>query len=109
MKSVINVLEVRNNLYDEDEKYDGNDKKEGVQYLQYKTDIDSDLQAILLKLKLLKGVALLELATGSGGQDAMLFPSELFQLYESYANYKDWEDKIVSVEKSDMRGIKNAN
>lgn len=119
IKPIINVLEVRTNLHDNIEalsKRKSDDKnvmemikKEGLSYLQRMTDVDRDLQAILLEPKLTEGMVLLEVTAGSGGTEAMLFASELFQMYESYANYKDWEVSIVSVEKSETGGIKKAS
>lgn len=39
----------------------------------------------------------------------MLFARELFEMYQSYCEYKGWEVDIASVEKSDLGGIRKAS
>ncbi|KAJ8735747.1 hypothetical protein PYW07_007367 [Mythimna separata] len=114
IKPIINVFEQRNNLHDNIEllsKKECDDKatmemvkKEGLSYLQRMADIDRDLQALLMEPKLTEGGVLLEVTAGAG-QEAMLFAQQLFQMYESYADYKDWEVCIVSLEKPETEGI----
>ncbi|XP_072941896.1 peptide chain release factor 1-like, mitochondrial [Epargyreus clarus] len=122
IKPIVSVLEQRINLYDSIEslkelnKRDGEDKdmkkmikEEAEMYLKHIKEIDSDLKSILLEPCLTQGGVLLEVTAGAGGQEAMLFARELFDLYESYARYKDWEVDIASVEESDLGGVRKAS
>lgn len=122
IKPVVGVLEQRINLYDSIEslkelnKKEGNDdevkkmiKEEAEIYLMRLKEIDQELQSTLLEPQLSDGGVLLEVTAGAGGQEAMLFARELFDLYESYANYKDWEVDIASIELSDLGGIRKAS
>lgn len=45
---------------------------------------------------------MVEISSGAGGQEAMLFASELLELYENYANMRGWKFFIESVDKSDI-------
>ncbi|XP_068627070.1 peptide chain release factor 1 [Battus philenor] len=122
IKPIVNVLDQRIALYDSIEslkelnKRDAKDqemqkliKEEAELYLARLKEIDNELQSILLEPYLTEGGVLVEVVAGAGGQEAMLFASELFALYESYANYKDWEVDIASLETSDIGGIRKAS
>lgn len=48
----------------------------------------------------------MEISSGAGGQEAMLFANELLRLYENYAALRGWTFIIGDIDKSD---IGNAN
>ncbi|KAG7310480.1 hypothetical protein JYU34_003263 [Plutella xylostella] len=121
IKPIVHVLEQRIALFDSIEdlkelnKKDKDDeikkmiKEEAEIYLTRIKDVDDELQAILLAPYLTEGGVLLEVTSGAGGQEAMLFARELFDLYESYANYKDWQVDVASLEASDIGGLKKGS
>ncbi|XP_049879906.1 peptide chain release factor 1 [Pectinophora gossypiella] len=121
IKPIVHALEQRIYLYDSIESLKELNKKEGDDeikkmikeeagiYLKRVNEVDSELQSILLEPYLSEGGILLEVTAGAGGQEAMLFARELFELYESYANYKDWEVDIASIEESDLGGYRKAS
>lgn len=122
LKPIVNSLEQRIFLYDSIETLrhlntkKENDtemrkmiKEEAEIYLKRINEVDGELQAVLLEPHLTAGGVLLEVTTGAGGQEAMLFARELFDLYQSYAKYKDWDVDIASVEKSDLGGIRKGS
>lgn len=121
IKPIVNVLDQRINLYDSIESLKELNKKEGdgeMQkmikeeaqiYLKRMKEIDNDLMSILLEPQLTEGGVLLEVTAGAGGQEAMLFARELFELYESHARYKDWDVDIASLERSDVGGYRKAS
>lgn len=122
IKPIVLALEQRIALFDsidslkELNKRDGQDeeikqmiKEEAQIYLKRMKEVDSELQSILLEPVWTKGGVLVEVTTGAGGQEAMLFARELFEMYQSYCGYKDWEVDIASVEKSDLGGIRKAS
>merc|ERR1739838_556023 len=51
----------------------------------------------------------LELTTGVGGQEAMLFTEELFSMYESYVNFMGWDWEITAYETTDIGGLRRAS
>lgn len=124
LKPIVSVLEQRITLYDnienlkelnkkhssdKDDEMKSMIKEEAEIYLKRITEVDNELQSILLEPQLSEGGVLLEVTAGAGGQEAMLFARELFDMYESYAKYKGWEVCIVSLEKSDIGGIRKAS
>jgi len=63
------------------------------------------LQIINLLLPTLVGDdsdIILEVNAGVGGQEAMLFTKELFDMYMKYALYKGWTVNIVSYDETDF-------
>ncbi|CAK1540204.1 unnamed protein product [Leptosia nina] len=122
IKPIVSVLEQRIALYDSIEslkelnKKDDNDeeikkmiKEEAQIYLARLTEVDDDLKSILLEPCLTNGGVVLEVTAGAGGQEAMLFAKELFEMYKAYADYKDWEVDIASFEESDIGGVRKAS
>ncbi|CAF3225886.1 unnamed protein product [Rotaria socialis] len=53
-----------------------------------------------------KDDAEIEVAAGVGGQEAMLFAKELFQMYSNYANFRKWSFEIVEYDKTDIGGLR---
>lgn len=49
-----------------------------------------------------KNDILLEVTAGVGGQEAMLFTGEMFDMYGSYASYKNWSFDVIDFEKSEL-------
>ena len=45
---------------------------------------------------------ILEVNAGVGGQEAMLFTKEVFDMYMNYALYKGWSVNIVDYEVTDV-------
>ncbi|KAK3927304.1 Peptide chain release factor 1-like, mitochondrial [Frankliniella fusca] len=50
-----------------------------------------------------------EISSGAGGQEAMLFAGELLELYENYANFRGWNFVLESVDTSNIGGIRSAS
>ena len=44
--------------------------------------------------------AIMELNAGAGGQEAMLFTGEIYNMYESFAAYKGWSFEQIDVDQS---------
>jgi len=45
---------------------------------------------------------ILEVSAGVGGQEAMLFTKEIFDMYCNYAAFKNWTVQIINYEVSDV-------
>ncbi|XP_048344539.1 peptide chain release factor 1-like, mitochondrial isoform X2 [Sphaerodactylus townsendi] len=48
---------------------------------------------------------ILEATAGVGGQEAMLFTAEMFDMYQHYAAYKNWNFEILEYMSSDIGGL----
>ncbi|KAK5646781.1 hypothetical protein RI129_005245 [Pyrocoelia pectoralis] len=51
----------------------------------------------------------LEISAGVGGQEAMLFAKELFNMYCSFAQYKQWNVEVAEYLTAEMGGIRHAS
>ena len=45
---------------------------------------------------------IVEVNAGVGGQEAMLFTKEVFQMYMNYASYKCWFVNVVNYDETDV-------
>ncbi|HLI19948.1 MAG TPA: peptide chain release factor 1 [Stellaceae bacterium] len=52
--------------------------------------------------------AIIELRAGTGGDEAGLFASELFRMYQRYAALHGWRFEVMDYSESDVGGIKEA-
>lgn len=43
-----------------------------------------------------------EVSAGIGGQEAMLFCQEMFNLYLSYAQHRGWQEEVIDYETTDI-------
>ena len=50
--------------------------------------------------------AILEIRAGTGGDEAALFAGDLFRMYQRYADLKGWRCEVLSVNESDLGGLK---
>ncbi|XP_063773919.1 peptide chain release factor 1-like, mitochondrial isoform X1 [Pseudophryne corroboree] len=52
---------------------------------------------------------ILEVTAGVGGQEAMLFTSDIFDMYQRYAAHKNWSFDILEYFHSDLGGVRRAS
>ena len=45
---------------------------------------------------------ILELSSGVGGQEAMLFTADMFEMYEQFAAYKRWKFDVVDYQTTEI-------
>lgn len=45
-----------------------------------------------------------EVSTGVGGQEAMLFARELYDMYTGYIEYKGWDADILQIDNTELGG-----
>ncbi|XP_067398532.1 peptide chain release factor 1-like, mitochondrial [Emydura macquarii macquarii] len=50
----------------------------------------------------------MEVTAGVGGQEAMLFTAEIFDMYQQYAAYKNWRFEILEYFPSEIGGLRHA-
>lgn len=53
--------------------------------------------------------AIIEIRTGSGGEEAALFAADLFGMYQRYAELKKWGFEILSISSTGIGGYKEAS
>uniref|UniRef100_A0A146MSJ3 Mitochondrial translation release factor 1 like n=1 Tax=Fundulus heteroclitus TaxID=8078 RepID=A0A146MSJ3_FUNHE len=51
----------------------------------------------------------LEVTAGVGGQEAMLFTAEMFDMYEGFARYHGWSFDVLEHMSSDLGGLRHAS
>ncbi|CAL9687819.1 unnamed protein product [Knipowitschia caucasica] len=51
----------------------------------------------------------LEVTAGVGGQEAMLFTSEVFDMYQGFAQYHGWSFDVLDYMRSDLGGLRRAS
>lgn len=55
------------------------------------------------------GSIVLEVTAGVGGQEAMLFAREIFDMYCNYVEFKGWNSDIIQLEHSDVGGVRHGS
>ena len=70
------------------------------------SDIDSDLIDGILQLNEDEHYSsmILEVFSGVGGKEAMLFATELFEMYVSYMSFKGWNYEVIEETYDDSAG-----
>lgn len=76
--------------------------------------LESEKQRLEEELKLLllpkdpkdSGNIIMEIRGGVGGEEGMLFASDLFRMYSMYAERKGWSIDVVNVNETELGGIK---
>ena len=53
--------------------------------------------------------AILEVRAGAGGDEAALFASELFRMYQRYCDVHGWKFEVLSISANDIGGFKDAS
>jgi peptide chain release factor 1 len=70
-------------------------------------DLERQLEVLLLpKDPNEEKDVVLEIRAGTGGQEASLFASDLYEMYRRYAERKRWKTEVLSSSPSDLGGFK---
>ena len=69
------------------------------------------LEKELLRLLIPKDIndeknSILEIRAGTGGDEASLFASDLFNMYNKYSDSKNWKFEVLSISETGLKGIK---
>jgi peptide chain release factor 1 len=72
--------------------------------------LEKELNSLLLEGKEEKdshsGSVIVEIRSGTGGEEAALFAADLFRMYSKYADSKNWKMTVLDCHYSDLGGIK---
>ena len=93
-----------------------NDKDKNIQQmaeeeLKDKKLLIKTLEKELLKLLIPKDAndkknSILEIRAGTGGEEASLFASDLFGMYQKYADLNSWKFEVLSISETGLKGVK---
>lgn len=122
LQPIINILEERKDIVENitnlSELLQENDKDlrklaedEKTIYEEKIKAIDADLYEVLLPVNKedYHDSIVLEINAGVGGQEAMLFANELFNMYCNFIEYKGWNYQVVEYLTTDLGGIRHAS
>jgi peptide chain release factor 1 len=86
-------------------------EEEREAYKKILVKIESDIIDTLLEIDESEDYnsLIFEVTAGVGGQEAMLFANELYEMYSNYLDFKGWDVEVLSVDKSDLGGIRHAS
>jgi len=68
--------------------------------------LEADIEKLIHGEEEKSGAAIIEIRAGTGGDEAALFCSTLFQMYSKYAKKKSWGVKILESHPSEVGGYK---
>jgi peptide chain release factor 1 len=72
-------------------------------------DLEKDIQfALIPKDEADTKNAIMEIRAGTGGDEAALFASDLFSLYQKYAGLRGWRFEIMEISENDLGGYREA-
>ncbi|KAK4880065.1 hypothetical protein RN001_008211 [Aquatica leii] len=98
-------------LVDTDEGIQTLAKEEKNAFMKELAKLDEDLVESLIPVTDddLCNALVLEVNTGVGGQEAMLFAKELFEMYSIFAQFKNWDFEIAEYLTTEIGGIRHAS
>lgn len=122
LSSVMQIINERNrmaqHLVNLNELLEDNDEElkklavdEKKAYEEKLNDIEQDLLESLIPVDVqdLCDSVVLEVNAGVGGQEAMLFAHELFDMYMNFAEYKGWSSEVAEFDSTDLGGLRHAS
>ncbi|CAH0557264.1 unnamed protein product [Brassicogethes aeneus] len=84
--------------------------EEKIQWEENINNIDNQLISTLLPFDENEHNSMvLEVNSGVGGQEAMLFAKEIFNMYCNFIHYKGWQLEIADYQETDLGGIRHAS
>lgn len=86
-------------------------KEERDVYTNLINQLESSILEELLNLNITDNCnsILFEVNAGVGGQEAMLFAAELFEMYDNFINYKNWEYEYLNSDYTDIGGLRHGS
>lgn len=124
IKPIIQVKQERDNLTEHLKALDDMLKEEGKSDAEMKKMVEKEKGECSSKLEVVQRELIemlvpidprnlcdsivLEINAGVGGQEAMLFANELFDMYINYALYKGWDSQVVDFDSTDLGGLRHA-
>ncbi len=102
-----NILDLNDLLNDKDILIKNEAEKEIKETNTKIKELEKDLLKLLIpKDKNDEKNSILEIRAGTGGDEASLFVADLFNMYQKYADVKNWKFDILSISETGLKGIK---
>lgn len=71
--------------------------------------VEDDLLRLIMPTDVANNMnVILEIRAGTGGEEASLFASEMYKMYEKYAITQDWRWEILTLNKTEIGGFSSA-
>ena len=91
---------------------DINIRNEAEKELKSTNNILLDTENELYKLLIPKDIndeknSIIEIRAGTGGDEASLFASDLFEMYQKYSDLQTWKFEVLSITQTGLKGIKD--
>ncbi len=107
-------VEISNQLKEDEEVLQGNDDELKELVKEEIGELKTQLAALEEKLKILlipidpddDKNTILEIRSGTGGEEAALFASDLYRMYMRYAEQRNWKTELLDMSGSESGGIK---
>lgn len=108
---VKNLSQLKELLQDKDSTIRQLAEDEKVEFVNKLNLIDEELLEILLPVDKEDSCSsmVLEINSGVGGQEAMLFAAEIFDMYCNFAMYKGWDYQIAEYLTNDVGGLRHGS
>ncbi|KAF2897303.1 hypothetical protein ILUMI_08874 [Ignelater luminosus] len=108
---VDSILNLKDLLEDKDSEIQKLAEEEKISFEEKIRVVDEKLLETLLPTDEddARNSVMLEVNAGVGGQEAMLFAKELFDMYCNFAEYKNWDVEIADYLTTDIGGIRHAS
>ncbi|KYN19718.1 PREDICTED: peptide chain release factor 1-like, mitochondrial [Trachymyrmex cornetzi] len=86
-------------------------EEETMMYKEQLNELDERLLHMILTnmYKDFYSNIIIEITAGVGGQEAMLFVKDLYDMYIGYAKYLDLDHEVIDIEMTDNKGIRHAS
>ncbi|MBI44853.1 MAG: peptide chain release factor 1 [Candidatus Marinimicrobia bacterium] len=107
-------IKLYNQIIEDEEILQGDDIELKEIVKEEIVDLKNNLERLEQQIKLLllprdpnddKNI-ILEIRSGTGGNEAALFADDLFRMYTRYAEYNKWKNEILSINENEGGGVK---
>lgn len=108
---VDNIASLKDLLSDEDEEIRTLAEAEKCSYNEEISKVEEELLELLMPNDVddYRNSIHVEVKAGVGGQEAMLFAAELFQMYCNFGGYKGWDVQVADCEITEGGGVRHAS
>nr|XP_012150223.1 PREDICTED: peptide chain release factor 1-like, mitochondrial isoform X2 [Megachile rotundata] len=105
---IIENIKSLTNLASNDEEMKKLVKEEQLMYQQELVEVDKHILDVILQTlgKEYFDQIIMEIVAGAGGQEAMLFAKDLFNMYINYLNYLEYEYEVLEMSVSPISGLR---
>ncbi|CAB3382002.1 Hypothetical predicted protein [Cloeon dipterum] len=109
-KLLEDIAQLEKELQDYDKEMKSLAEEEKLESRQKIEDLESQILRLIVPSTSSNVQSMyLEVTAGVGGQEAMLFAAELFQMYTGYLEFCGWNYEVVEVDNSEIGGMRHGS